>query len=90
MFSEKYIRGFKNEERHQLNRYSKLLVFYCVYAIAQKYVLDINKFECIVTVKAELDAGIKGYLNRGSHYLNSDELVSLEALLYLLSLDESN
>jgi|JI6StandDraft_1071083.scaffolds.fasta_scaffold02688_2 hypothetical protein len=64
-FSEKYIRGFKNEERHQLNRFSKLLVFYCVFAIAQKYVLDISKFECIVTVKAELDAGIKGYLNRG-------------------------
>ena len=63
-FAEKYIRGFKNEERHPLHRFSKLLVFYCVYAIAQKYVLDVAKFECIVTVKAELRAGIKGLLNR--------------------------
>ena len=51
---EKYVRGFKNDEVHILGRFSKLLVFYCVYAILQKYFIDVSKFECIVTEKAEL------------------------------------
>ena len=48
------MRGFKNDEVHILGRFSKLLVFYCVYAILQKYFIDVSKFECIVTEKAEL------------------------------------
>ena len=49
----------------------------------QKYFIDVSKFECIVTEKAEMEAGIKGNLNR-------DELVGLEALLYIMTFEESD
>jgi len=48
-FSARYLRGYRARDSHQLNVFSKLLVFCAMNTLVEKYKLDTSRFETIVS-----------------------------------------
>ena len=69
-YSSRYIRGYRARDSHNLNVFSKMLVFCAVNTLMNKHKLDISRFETIVT------EGVRK-LHPKECLLKADDIVSL-------------
>lgn len=79
-YSQRYVRGYRSHDEHELSVFSKLLVFCTINTLIAKHKLDVARFQTIVTPTI-----LRFYKNSK---LKVDDIVTLDHLIHLLLMDE--